>query len=102
MDALSEDDRRGRRRPYVMIGLPLTIAAFFVVILVVVLLWPSPGVRFTIVNHGPQRLRVVTLIVPGSVRVFGDMEPGQLAWRKAHVGEGGIAIEYSEENGHRV
>ena len=46
MDTPSDDDRRARLRPFVIIGLPLAIVALVFVILVVVFLWPSPGVRY--------------------------------------------------------
>src|SRR4051812_21433578 len=99
MDTRSIDDRPARLRPFVIIGLPVIIVALVLLILGVVFLWPSPGVRFTVINHGPQRLRAVALIAPVSVHVLGDMEPGQHVRRKVRVGEGGVAIEYSDEKG---
>jgi hypothetical protein len=102
MDPSPIPERQMGWGPYLLFGLPLLIGAAVALVFVVMLFWPAAGVRFTVVNQGPQPLRTVTLILPDSVHVLGDMEPGQSAWRKTRVGEGGVAIEYSEKDGKRT
>ena len=102
MDRLHGQTEPPNYRPLIIIGLPLAIVAAVMLVFAAMLFWPVSGVRFTVINHGPQPLRTVTLVVAGSVHVLGDMEPGQLAWRKTRVGEGGVAIEYSTRDGKRI
>jgi len=83
--------------------LPAAIGALVLLIFGVVFFRATPGVHVTVINHGPQPLRTLTVYVSGWARSFGDLGPGQSARRKIEpAGESAVEVEYTGKDGKRV
>jgi hypothetical protein len=90
-------------RPHAVWLLPAAIASMLVLVYVLVFSWPDAAVYVTVVNHGPETLRTVTVQVTGRAHVLGDLAADQSVRRKAlPTDPTGVAIEYTDAAGRRV